>query len=69
MLTGVLFIKIIKKKYYSLTLFTCSCGMYHIQIIENVSCLWNEKKGKLEPLLNVQNKLRMCDEAEQNKRQ
>ncbi len=27
------------------------------------------KKGKLEPLLNVQNKLRMCDEAEQNKRQ
>ncbi len=33
-----------------------------------VSGLWNGKKGKLEPLLNVQNKLSMCDKAEQNKR-
>lgn len=43
--------------------------MYHMKMIANVLVVYGmEKKGKLEPLLNVQNKLSMCDEAEQNKR-
>ncbi len=41
-----------------------------MKMIENVLVVYGMKKNvNLEPLLNVQNKLRMCDEAEQNKRQ